>query len=97
MAVYEYRSQNESLNEGATDGKYRKVRPNTTVAPGLGDELVRANRNDLHPFYNYGFIDTEEQTKVSPGATDVKGSNTARAYAAPVAHMSNYMTSAQDQ
>jgi hypothetical protein len=85
------------MNEGATDGKYRKVRPNTTVAKDLGDELVRANRNNLHPFYNYGFIDTEEQVKVSPGATDVKGSNMARAYTAPSAYMSNYMTNDQDQ
>ena len=37
MATNESRSLNKSMDEGATDGKYRKVRPNTTVAPGTGD------------------------------------------------------------
>ncbi|CAB4153336.1 hypothetical protein UFOVP621_112 [uncultured Caudovirales phage] len=97
MAVYQYRSQNESLNEGTTDGKYRKVRPNTTVAPGLGDEIVRANRKDLHAFYNYGMITAEELSQVSPGATDVKVTNAARAYRAPSAYISNYMTNDQNQ
>lgn len=56
-----------SLTEGATDGKYRKVRPNTTVNnPALGDDLTRANRATLHPFWNYGFTDTEAVKKVSP-------------------------------
>jgi hypothetical protein len=97
MAVYQYRSQNESLNEGTTDGKYRKVRPNTTVAPGLGDELVRANRNDLHAFYNYGMITAEELSQVSPGATNVKGNKAARSYAAPFAYINNYLTNDQNQ
>jgi hypothetical protein len=97
MTVNNSRSQNESMNEGATDGKYRKVRPNTTVAPGLGEELVRANRNDLHPFNNYGFIDVEEKDKVSPGSTKVKGNSTARSYASATAYMTNYMTNDQDQ
>lgn len=75
MAVFKRRSQNASLNEGATDGKYRKVRPNTTVDPGMGDELVRANRRSLHAFWNWGFADTEAPNKVSPGAD--KGTGTA--------------------
>jgi hypothetical protein len=54
--------------EGATDGKYRKRRPNTTVAPGVGDEKMVQNRAGLHPYMNYGFINSEEPSKVNPGA-----------------------------
>ena len=67
MAVNSSRSMNKSIDEGATDGKYRKVRPNTTVAPGTGDDLILANRRGLHPFQNYGFIDQETPNKVEPG------------------------------
>ena len=50
MATNESRSLNTSMNEGATDGKYRKVRPNTTVAdPSTGDDIMRANRRGLNP------------------------------------------------
>lgn len=67
MAVNISRSLNRELGEGATDGKYRKVRPNTTVVdPAMGDSLTRANRAGLHPFHNYGFIDTEKMDKVNP-------------------------------
>lgn len=66
MAVNESRSLNGSLNEGATDGKYRKVRPNTTVAAGMGDQIMRANRSDLNPYWNYDFIEQEDSTKVNP-------------------------------
>ena len=59
-------SLNNSLNEGATDGKYRKVRPNTTVAPGTGEDLTLANRRGLHPYWNYDFIDQEAPAKVNP-------------------------------
>lgn len=59
MAVNSSRSMNADLREGATDGKYRKARPNTTVAPGMGDELVKQERATLHPFYSYGFINSE--------------------------------------
>lgn len=68
MTVRKARSENAELLEGATDGKYRKRRPNTTVAVGLGDELVVKNRSGLHPYMNYGFINSEEQNKVNPGA-----------------------------
>ena len=67
MAVNSSRSMNNSLNEGATDGKYRKARPNTTVIPGLGDQKVKQNRAGLHPYMNYGFINSEEASKVNPG------------------------------
>lgn len=66
MATNESRSLNQSMVDGATDGKYRKARPNTTVAAGTGDEIIAANRNGLHPFYNYGFANSEEANKVNP-------------------------------
>lgn len=67
MAVNKSRSENDSLQEGATDGKYRKRRPNTTVAPGQGDQSVVQNRAGLHPYMNYGFINSEDPNKVNPG------------------------------
>jgi hypothetical protein len=66
MTVNKLRSESASLAEGATDGKYRKRRPNTTVAPGMGDQIVVANRADLHPYMNYGFINSDEPSKVNP-------------------------------
>jgi hypothetical protein len=68
MTVNISRSQNAELNEGATDGKYRKRRPNTTVAAGMGDQEVVKNRSGLHPYMNYGFINSEDPNKVNPGA-----------------------------
>jgi len=68
MAVNKSRSENKSMLEGATDGKYRKRRPNTTVAPGQGDQTVVQNRAGLHPYMNYGFINSEDPNKVNPGA-----------------------------
>jgi hypothetical protein len=58
---------NISLNDGATDGKYRKVRPDTEPVPGQGDEKTMANRQTLHPFYGYGFATQEFPAKVNPG------------------------------
>jgi hypothetical protein len=68
MTVRKARSQNADMLEGATDGKYRKRRPNTTVAVGSGDEKIVQNRAGLHPYMNYGFINSEEPSKVNPGA-----------------------------
>lgn len=85
------RSQNSELHEGSTDGKYRKRRPNTHVAPGMGDELVKANRASLHPFLNYGFIDTEESVMVSPGEASAKGPSAPSYNGTPVADINNYM------
>jgi hypothetical protein len=85
------RSKKQELHEGATDGKYRKVRPNTHVVPGLGDEIVTANRAGLHPFYNYGFIDTESTSMVSPGESNVKAGSAPSYNNTPVADMNNYM------
>ena len=67
MAVNKSRSENKSLLDGATDGKYRKRRPNTEVAPGMGDQTVVQNRAGLHPYFNYGFINSEDPNKVNPG------------------------------
>lgn len=67
MAVNSSRSMNTSLDEGATDGKYRKARPDTHVVPGAGDQATQNNRQTLHPFYGYGFINTEAPAKVNPG------------------------------
>jgi hypothetical protein len=60
---------NLSLAEGATDGKYRKVRPDTEVVPGLGNEKTLNNKQTLHPFYGYGFASSEypDTAKVNPG------------------------------
>jgi hypothetical protein len=68
MTVPYRRSPNAEMREGSTDGKYRKRRPNTTVAQGMGDQQVMANRDGLHPYMNYGFINSEEPNKVNPGA-----------------------------
>jgi hypothetical protein len=59
MAVNSSRSQNMDLREGATDGKYRKARPDTSVAPMTGDEVTRLNRSHLHAPMNYGFINDQ--------------------------------------
>jgi hypothetical protein len=67
MAVNQSRSENQSLLEGATDGKYRKARPNTQVQAGMGDQTVKANRAGLHPYMNYGFVNSEDPNKVNPG------------------------------
>lgn len=67
MTVNSSRSMNADLTEGATDGKYRKVRPDTSVAQGMGDERMTQNRAGLHPWYNYGYITAEEPAKVNPG------------------------------
>jgi hypothetical protein len=66
VTVRKARSERASLIEGTTDGKYRKRRPNTEVAPGMGDQTVVANRAGLHPYMNYGFINSEEPAKVNP-------------------------------
>ena len=69
MAVNTSRSMNESLKEGSTDGKYRKVRPDTEVVDYDGHEKTVDNRQSLHPFFGYGFATSEFPTeaKVNPG------------------------------
>jgi hypothetical protein len=34
----------------------------------MGDQKVVQNRAGLHPYMNYGFINSEEAAKVNPGA-----------------------------
>ncbi|CAB4128391.1 hypothetical protein UFOVP111_29 [uncultured Caudovirales phage] len=69
MAVNTSRSMNESLAEGATDGKYRKTRPNTEVGDTMGHEKTMDNRQTLHPFFGYGFATSEApaESRVNPG------------------------------
>lgn len=67
MAVNTSRSMNQSLEEGSTDGKYRKVRPDTEVVDYAGDEKTIDNKQTLHPFYGYGFATSEYPNKVNPG------------------------------
>jgi len=67
MTVNSSRSMNAGLDAGATDGKYRKARPDTEVTPGLGDEATIDNRQSLNPFYGYGFLTSEYPNKVNPG------------------------------
>lgn len=69
MTVNISRSQNESLNEGSTDGKYRKRRPDTEVQPANGDAEVMANRASLHPDMNWGYVNSEYPAtqRVNPG------------------------------
>jgi hypothetical protein len=69
MAVNTSRSMNEGLAEGSTDGKYRKVRPDTEVGDVQGNEKTMDNRQSLHPFYGYGFVTSEypDEQKVNPG------------------------------
>ena len=69
MAVNTSRSMNESLAEGATDGKYRKARPDTEVLDIDGNEKTLDNRQTLHPFFGYGFVTSEApaESRVNPG------------------------------
>lgn len=59
----ENRSLNGDLNEGSTDGKYRKVHPNRG---GVVESATDMNRKHLHPFYGYGYALSEAEPKVSP-------------------------------
>ena len=69
MAVNTSRSMNGSLHEGATDGKYRKVRPDTQVVNSEDNERIMENKQTLHPFYGYGFATSEapSESMVNPG------------------------------
>lgn len=67
MTVLRIQSMTEALDDGATDGKYRKRRPNTRVYPGDGDQIVMRERAGLEAAYNYGFINQEVGDKVNPG------------------------------
>lgn len=66
MAVNTSRSMNASLDEGSTDGKYRKVRPDTQVVPDAGNEATLADKQTLHSFAGYGFATSEYPNKRNP-------------------------------
>jgi hypothetical protein len=70
MAVNSSRSETASLQEGATDGKYRKARPNWETVPGAGDEITKQNREHLHAPMNYGYPNQEipASQRVLPGS-----------------------------
>lgn len=69
MAVNISRSLNQSLHEGSTDGKYRKVAPDREAIPGMGIEKTLEARKDLHPWWNYGYIASQRELgkQVFPG------------------------------
>jgi hypothetical protein len=59
---------NADLQQGTTDGKYRKVRPDTTLGEprnAAGVNMVEQERRVLHPFYGYGFLTTETPDRVT--------------------------------
>lgn len=68
MTVNQSRSQKASMLYGSTDGKYRKRRPDTEVAVGLGDQLVETNRDSLNPFNGYDYVNSEAIRMVGPGS-----------------------------
>lgn len=60
------KSRNAALDKGSTDGKYKDPRPNTEVAPHMGEEIMRANRRDLlEEIYDQKQY---AQAKVNPGS-----------------------------
>lgn len=73
MAVNQSRSMNAELREGTTDGRYRKARPDTTIAQGMGDQMVKAERSSLHPFHGYGFPNTQYPAPVTNARESFEG------------------------
>ncbi len=68
MPISRHRSMRADIVEGATDGKYRKARPNTASTPG-NDAATLGTRAHLHPPMNWGFITQEQSGKVLPDGT----------------------------
>lgn len=64
----ESRSENRSLREGATDGKYRKDRPDTEVADFAGDARMRQERIVNRQPFVWGPLNQAPTTQVNPGA-----------------------------
>lgn len=57
MAYPHLRSMNQSLSEGATDGRYKKIRPDTECAhtDDLIPNLTYETREDMNlPYYGIG-------------------------------------------
>jgi len=58
------RSLNGDLNEGQTDGKYRKAHKDRG---GLVEPTTDLDRVALHPWYGYGYPNTQAPVQVLPG------------------------------
>ncbi len=71
MSYAPHRSMNGDLNEGATDGKYKKV---ITDRGGFPEPLTYADRKDLDPAH-YGAL-VEETNKVRGDGKIVHTPNT---------------------
>ena len=54
MAHAPQRSMNSGLIEGATDGKYKKLRPDTQGIPGNDISTYETRRALSLPYYGYG-------------------------------------------
>lgn len=69
MAYPPLRSMNESLKSGATDGKYKKIRPDTQEMP-MNTEATYTTRKALSlPYYGIGeprMIEVPGQNSYSP-------------------------------
>ena len=71
--INESRSERASLEDGATDGKYRKVRPNTAVDdPTMGHHAMMVDRSGLNPDFGYDYIAAEPAVVVNPTARIVR-------------------------
>lgn len=62
----ESRSLNAGLDEGSTDSKYRKNRPDTG---GVIEPTTESNRRALHPSWNYGTFAEAPLMKRPDGVT----------------------------
>jgi len=69
MTVNMSRSQRQALLEGATDGLYRKARPDTDAVALNTSGTVKA-RQHLHAEWNYGYTSQE----VPPPQRHIPGS-----------------------
>lgn len=67
MTVNNSRSWNKSLDSGATDGKYKKARPDWEVTDTAGNAKTMAERASLHPFWNYGPVTQDAPAQVNSG------------------------------
>lgn len=67
MARNRSRSRVGSLEEGSTDSKYSKARPNTTTDPmnAVGNSTILRNKRQLNMLD--GYPANEEWDKVNPG------------------------------
>lgn len=54
MAYPQLRSMNGALREGATDGKYKKIRPDSTGHPTDDDVTYTTRRSLSLPYYGIG-------------------------------------------